>query len=241
MFKNRAVNRLLSLIVALFYTLIALSVFSFKVYAADVEAEQAEARAEEKMENLTTREAVDLVNIHEDADSAGINMARQVVNEYEREQEDERIEAENKRLAEWRKKREAEIKAAREQLRINTAARIARENTDRTGRNKSWNGRRLSPGAGTIMGPSGKETFYNLNMGVCVRIMRRMGYSEEEYPYEVRSDGVKTLGGLVMCAANLKLRPRGSLIETSVGPGIVVDTGGFAKRNARQLDICVAW
>ena len=82
------------------------------IYAGPAEAEQAEARAEEKMENLTTREAVDLVNIHEDVDSAGINMARQVVNEYEREQEDERIEAENKRLAEWRKKREAEERTA---------------------------------------------------------------------------------------------------------------------------------
>lgn len=241
MFRNRTVNRLLSLIVALVYILIALSVFSFKVYAADVEAERAEELADEKMENLTTREAVDLVNINEAADTAGINMARQTVNEYEREQEDKRVEEENKRLAEWKKKREAEIQKAREEQRLNRAARIARENTDRTGRNESWNGRRISPGAGTIMGPSGKETYYNLNMSVCVRVMRRMGFSEEEYPYTVRSDGVKTLGGLVMVAANLNLRPRGSLIETSVGPGIVVDTGGFARRNPKQLDICVNW
>jgi hypothetical protein len=138
-------------------------------------------------------------------------------------------------------KEKTEIAEAKEQQRLNKAARIARENTDRTGRNTGWNGRRISPGAGTIMGPSGKETYYNLNMSVCVRVMRRMGFSEEEYPYEIRSDGVKTLGGLVMCAANLKLRPRGSLIETSVGPGIVVDTGGFARRNPKQLDICVNW
>ena len=241
MFRNRTVNRLLSLIVALIYILIAVSAFSFKVYATDVEAEKAEEIANEKMANLSTREAVDLVNIHEAADSSGISMARQVVNEYEREQEDERIEKENRRLAEWKKKREAEIAEAREQQRLNKAARIARENTDRTGRNTGWNGRRISPGAGTIMGPSGKETYYNLNMSVCVSVMRRMGFSEEEYPYEVRSDGVKTLGGLVMCAANLNLRPRGSLIETSVGPGIVVDTGGFARRNPKQLDICVNW
>ncbi|MBQ3281104.1 MAG: hypothetical protein IJH41_01735 [Eubacterium sp.] len=241
MFRNKTVNRLLAIIVALIYVLIALSVFSFKVYATDVEAERAAKLAEEKMDNLTTSEAVDLVAINEEADSAGITMARQVVNDYEREKEDERIEEENRRLEEWRKKREAEIKKAQEEQRFNKFARIARENTDKTGRNNSWNGRRLSSGAGTIMGPSGKETYYNLNMSVCVNVMRRMGYSEEEYPYEVRSDGVKTLGGLVMVAANLKLRPRGSLIETSVGPGIVVDTGGFASRNARQLDICVAW
>lgn len=241
MFKNRTVNRLLSLIVALIYILIALSAVSFKVYATDVEEEHEAELAEEKMENLSTKEAVDLVNMHEDVDTAGISMARQTVNEYEREKEDKRIEKENERLKEWRKKREKEIQKAREEQRLNKAARIARENTDRTGRNKSWNGRRISPGAGTIMGPSGKETYYNLNMSVCVRVMRRMGFSEEEYPYAVRSDGVKTLGGLVMCAANLSLRPRGSLIETSVGPGIVVDTGGFAKRNPKQLDICVSW
>ena len=241
MFRNKTVNRLLSLIVAMIYILIALSVFSFKVYASEVEAEQAEELAEEKMANLTTREAVDLVNIHEAAESTGIAMARQVVNEYEREQEDERIIEENKRMEEWRKKRQAEIEKARQEQRLNRAARIARENTDKTGRNTSWNGRRISSGADTIMGPSGKETYYNLNMSVCIRVMRRMGFSEEEYPYAVRSDGVKTLGGLVMVAANLSLRPRGSLIETSVGPGIVVDTGGFAKRNPRQLDICVSW
>ena len=78
MFKNRTVNRLLSIIVALTYILVALSVFSFKVYASDVE--EAEA-ATEKMENLSTREAVDLVNVTEQADTAGITMARQTVNE----------------------------------------------------------------------------------------------------------------------------------------------------------------
>ncbi|MBQ1406895.1 MAG: hypothetical protein IIY88_02055 [Eubacterium sp.] len=114
-------------------------------------------------------------------------------------------------------------------------------NTNRTFPNSSWSGRVLSPGAGTIMGPSGKETFYNLNMGVVVSVMRRMGFSEEEYPYEVREDGVKTLGGFVMVAANLDIRPRGSFIMTSCGVGIVCDTGGFAKRNRTQLDLAVTW
>ena len=51
MFRNKAVNRLLSLIVALIYILIALSVFSFKVYATDVEQEIEHELAEEKMES----------------------------------------------------------------------------------------------------------------------------------------------------------------------------------------------
>ena len=234
MFKNRTVNRLLSIIVALTYILVALSVFSFKVYAEDVQVAQ---EKEEKMENLSTREAVDLVNVTEQADTAGITMARQTVNEYEREQEDKRIVKEEKR----KKERAEEIAKAKKEQRDRAAKRVAHENTVKTGGSESWNGRRISPSAGSIMGPSGKETYYNLDMSVCVRIMRRMGFSEEEYPYAVRADGVKTLGGYVMVAANLGIRPKGTLIETSVGTGIVVDTGGFAKRNRTQLDIAVNW
>lgn len=233
MFKNRTVNRLLSLIVAMTYILVALSVFSFKVYAADVEQEA----AEEKLDNLTTREAVDLVNVHEQADEAGIIMARQTVNEYERAQEDKRQKKEEKK-AEERKKR---IEEAKKEQKVKAARRIAHQNTVRTGGNANWNGRRISRSAGSIMGPSGKETYYNLDMSVCVRVMRRMGFSEAEYPYAVRADGVKTLGGYVMVAANLGIRPKGTLIETSVGTGIVVDTGGFARRNKTQLDIAVNW
>ena len=96
----------------------------------------------------------------------------------------------------------------------------------------------LTRGRGTITGPSGKETYYNLNMAGVVKIMRRMGNNDE---YWVRDDGVKMLGDYVMVAANLNLRPRGSLVETSLGTGIVCDTGGFAKRNPTQLDIATAW
>ena len=233
MFKNRTVNRLLSLIIALTYILVALSVFSFKVYAADIEEEE----PVDITEDLTTREAVDLVNVTEQANTAGITMARQTVNEYELKQEEKRLEKEKKE-AEARKKKIAE---AKKEQKIREAARIAHENTVKTGGSSNWNGRRISPSAGSIMGPSGKETYYNLDMSVCVRIMRGMGFSEAEYPYAVRADGVKTLGGYVMVAANLGIRPKGTLIETSVGTGIVVDTGGFAKRNKTQLDIAVAW
>ena len=234
MFRNRTVNRLLSLIVALTYILVGLSVFSFKVYAQDLEAAEAKA---EKMENLTTREAVELVHVTEQADTAGIKMARQTVNEYERAQEDKRLKKEEKK----KKERAARIAKEKKEQKERAARRIAHENTVKTGGNSNWNGRRISRSAGSIMGPSGKETYYNLDMSVCVRIMRRMGFSEAEYPYAVRSDGVKTLGGYVMVAANLGIRPKGTLIETSVGTGIVVDTGGFAQRNKTQLDIAVNW
>lgn len=102
----------------------------------------------------------------------------------------------------------------------------------------SWNGTVLTKQRGTIMGPSGKETYYNLPMGGVVQIMRRMGNND---PYWVRSDGVKMLGDYVMVAANLKVHPRGSLVKTSLGMGIVCDTGGFAANNIYQLDIAVNW
>lgn len=101
-----------------------------------------------------------------------------------------------------------------------------------------WKGPVLSKRRGVIHGPSGKETYYNLNMSVVVRSMQRMGY---DYEYWVRDDGVKMLGDYVMIAANLNLRPKGSIVETSLGPGIVCDTGGFAKRNPTQIDIATTW
>lgn len=104
--------------------------------------------------------------------------------------------------------------------------------------NTRWKGPVLTRSRGTITGPSGKETYYNLNMAGVVSIMRGMGNEDE---YWVREDGVKMLGDYVMVAADLNLRPRGSLIETSLGMGIVCDTGTFARRNPYQLDIAVSW
>ena len=101
-----------------------------------------------------------------------------------------------------------------------------------------YRGPSLSKGRGTIQGPSGKETYYNLNMSGVVSIMRRMGY---DYEYWVRDDGVKMFGNYVMIAANLNIRPRGSLVQTSLGMGMVCDTGTFAKRNPTQIDIATAW
>lgn len=105
----------------------------------------------------------------------------------------------------------------------------------------SYNGTKLSRSRGSVQGPSGKETYYNLNMSGVVSIMRRMGFSESEYPYNVRADGVKCLGPYVMVAAHLGKRPRGSKVQTSLGTGMVCDTGGFAANNPTQIDIATAW
>lgn len=105
----------------------------------------------------------------------------------------------------------------------------------------SWDGPVLTKSKGVVNGPSGKETYYNLNMNGVIRIMRNAGFSEEEYPYWVREDGVKMLGNYVMVAANLEIRPRGSIVKSSLGDAIVCDTGGFAHSNPTQLDIAVTW
>jgi hypothetical protein len=91
------------------------------------------------------------------------------------------------------------------------------------------------------MGPSGKETYYNLEMGGVVSIMRGIGFDEASYPYWVRSDGCKMLGDYVMVAADLSIRPRGSTIATSLGTGLVCDTGSFIYDNPTQLDIATNW
>lgn len=104
-----------------------------------------------------------------------------------------------------------------------------------------WDGPILTKSKGVNYGPSGKETYYNLPMGGVVRIMRNMGFDAENYPYWVRNDGVKMLGDYVLCACNLSVHPRGSLVETSLGKGICADTGGFAKHNPTQIDIATSW
>ena len=119
------------------------------------------------------------------------------------------------------------------------AAPVAEEETVTV--SSTWDGPVLTKGKGVNYGPSGKETYYNLPMEGVVRIMRAQGFSEEEYPYWEREDGVKMLGDYVMVAANLSVHPRGSLVESSLGIALVCDTGGFAASNPNQLDIAVNW
>ena len=105
----------------------------------------------------------------------------------------------------------------------------------------SWQGEVLSKSKGVVNGPSGKETYYNLNMTTVVNIMRKAGYSEEEYPYWIREDGVKMLGDYVIVAADFNTRPRGTILESSLGYAIVCDTGSFVKTNPTQIDVAVNW
>ena len=105
----------------------------------------------------------------------------------------------------------------------------------------TWEGQVLTKAKGSITGPSGRETYYNLNMKNCIKHMRQRGYSERAYPYWIRDDGAKMLGPYVMIAANWSIRPLGSIVETSMGWGIVVDTGEFINTYPYGVDIATAW
>ena len=97
---------------------------------------------------------------------------------------------------------------------------------------------KLTASKGVNYGPTGKETYYNLNMSGVIDTMQNLGYNAE---YWVREDGVKMYGDYVMVAADLNTYPRGTLVESSLGTAIVVDTGSFAASNPNQLDIATSW
>ena len=98
----------------------------------------------------------------------------------------------------------------------------------------------LSATKGVNIGPTNKETWYNLDMHDIVDTMRRRGFDGDEYPYWIREDGVKMLGDYVMVAADLNLHPRGMVVETSLGKGLVCDTGDFTKLGD-WYDIATDW
>lgn len=99
----------------------------------------------------------------------------------------------------------------------------------------------LTAYGGVYYGPSGRETYYNLKMDLVVAYMRDLGYDEEDYPYWIREDGCKMFGNYIMVAANWSIRPKGTILETSLGTAIVVDTGSFVSDYPEGIDIAVNW
>lgn len=83
-----------------------------------------------------------------------------------------------------------------------------------------------------------KETYYNLNMSRVVSNAQGNGLDGD---YWIREDGAKMFGDYVIVAANQDVYPYGSTVETSMGTGIVIDTGGFASVNPTQVDIATDW
>lgn len=84
-----------------------------------------------------------------------------------------------------------------------------------------------------------KETWYNLDMSYCAEMFYDMGHSREEYPYAEWEDGTKRLGNYIMIAADLDYYPKGTILCTSLGSGIVVDCGTAIK--GPRIDVAVTW
>ncbi len=85
-------------------------------------------------------------------------------------------------------------------------------------------------------GVSHRETYYDLNMSV---VMQSCGQGGR---YTVRVDGAKIdADGYVIVAANYANYPKCSVVETSMGPGKVYDTGGFAARHPHGFDLATDW
>lgn len=83
-----------------------------------------------------------------------------------------------------------------------------------------------------------KETYYNLNMKKVCSIAQARGIPGF---YWEREDGMKMYGSFIIVAANQTKHPYGSVVYTSRGLGIVLDTGGFAKSNPEQYDLATTW
>ena len=96
----------------------------------------------------------------------------------------------------------------------------------------------LTAKAGKISFNGHTETWYNLRMNrVVERADAYYGLSEV---YAIREDGVKTYNGFVICATDWSVYPFGSIVETSLGTGIVLDhIGNIADRNT--VDIATSW
>lgn len=85
-------------------------------------------------------------------------------------------------------------------------------------------------------GVAHRETYYDLPMAIVIKLCGPEG------KYTVRSDGAKIdQDGYVLIAANLAAYPRCSVVDTSLGPGKVYDTGGFVVRHPYGFDLATDW
>lgn len=104
----------------------------------------------------------------------------------------------------------------------------------------SYSGATLNASNGTIQGPSGKETYYNLNMSGVVANAKGAGV---EGDFWVREDGAKMLGNYVLAACDVTgaVHNRYDIVSTSLGDAICADTGYFAYSDPYQIDLATAW
>lgn len=91
-------------------------------------------------------------------------------------------------------------------------------------------------------GPSGREGYYTGSAYFAVKAARARGFSERDYPYHVTKDTkLKMLGPYIICAADFHRYPPCSIVDTSLGKAIVLDTIGSSGLATRDIDILTAW
>ena len=137
---------------------------------------------------------------------------------------------------------QVEIRDGQEISRIHLSTVTTREPSEQTEViGLKNNGQGLTAGKGAqyftdSRGISHRETYYDLPMNVVMGACGQGGY------YTVRPDGAKVdRDGYVIIAANYGNYPRCSVVETSLGPGKVYDTGGFAARHPHGFDLATDW
>ena len=81
-----------------------------------------------------------------------------------------------------------------------------------------------------------EERWYNLDMSRVVQTAKKNGIPGS---YSVRPDGVKTYNGFVICAGAPERY--GEIIDTSLGKGLIIDTGEFVEEDPTMIDIATNW
>ena len=85
-----------------------------------------------------------------------------------------------------------------------------------------------------------KETYYNLRMTGVIRLLDDMGIPHGEY--WIRDDGAKMLGDYIMLATDTNRIPKGTIWETSLGRGMIVDhCSGSESYPGVWIDVAVNW
>ena len=137
---------------------------------------------------------------------------------------------------------QVEIKDGAEISRTEIANIVTRQPSDQVeviGLKNNGTGLTAAKGAQQFTDSKGvthRETYYDLNMNI---VMRSCGQGGR---YSVRPDGAKVdTQGYVIIAANYGNYPKCSVVETSLGPGKVYDTGGFAERHPHGFDLATDW
>ena len=96
----------------------------------------------------------------------------------------------------------------------------------------------LTPAGGVYWFGEQRETWYNMDVSNICDMAEANGIPGY---YWIRDDGCRMWGDYIIVACNRAVHPYGTLVETSLGTGISLDTGGFAETWPYGVDIAVTW